>query len=313
MTGIRPDEGSGEHETVTETVKSENLINEQENRNDRGKEEQVIIVRRSHGLASLKLKELWECRELMYFLAWRDVKLRYKQTILGASWAILQPFLAMLLFTLIFNKLIGLSSEGIPYPLFSYSGLVIWMFFANSVMQASDSLVNQANTVKKVYFPRMVIPIAAVGCNALDFVLGFLVLIGMMVYYGFSPGLAVLMLPLFLILALITALGVGLWLSALNVLFRDVRYVVPFMIQMWLFASPIAYSSSFMAERNPIWNYVYGINPMAGIINGFRWSLLGTEVQQPQVILISSLVAVVLLVSGAYFFKRTERVFADVL
>lgn len=294
-------------------MKSEDLILKQENRNDRSKEEPVIIVRRSHGLASLKLKELWECRELMYFLAWRDIKLKYKQTILGASWAILQPFLAMLLFTLIFNKLIGLSSEGIPYPLFSYSGLVIWLFFANSVMQASDSLVAQANTVKKVYFPRMVIPVAAVGCNAVDFFLAFLVLIGMMVYYGSSPGLAVLMVPLFLILALTTVLGVGLWLSALNVLFRDVRHVVPFMIQMWLFASPIAYSSSFMADKNPIWGYVYGMNPMAGVVDGFRWALLGTEMQQPQVIIISSLVAVALLVSGAYFFKRTERVFADVL
>ena len=272
----------------------------------------VIDIQPTRGFASLKLRELWQYRELLYSLTWRDIKLRYKQTILGALWAILQPFIAMLLFTLIFNKLIGLSSEDLPYPLFSYSGLVIWMFFANSVLQMSDSMVAQAHTIKKVYFPRLAIPVATMGTSFVDFALAFIILLAMMAYYQIVPTLAILALPGFLLLATATAMGVGLWLSALNVLFRDVRYVVPFLLQMWLFASPIAYSSSFMAKKSEVWNYVYGLNPMAGVVNGFRWSLFGTELIQPQLIVTSSLVAVTLLVTGAYYFRRMERTFADV-
>lgn len=277
-----------------------------------GRDIPVIDIQPTRGFASLKLKELWQYRELLYSMTWRDIKLRYKQTILGALWAVLQPLLAMLLFTVIFNKLIGLSSEDLPYPLFSYSGLVIWTFFANSVIQMSDSMVSQANTIKKVYFPRLTIPLSSLGSCLVDFVLAFTILIAMMAYYRIVPTLAVLAMPAFLLLAIATAVGVGLWLSALNVLFRDIRYLVPFLIQMWLFASPIAYSSSFMAKRSAVWNYVYGLNPMAGVVNGFRWSLLGTEMVQPQLLITSSLVAVTLLVSGAYFFRRMERTFADV-
>lgn len=272
----------------------------------------MIDIVPTRGFASLNLGELWRYRELLYFMAWRDIKLKYKQTVLGILWAVLQPLLAMVLFYVIFFKFIGLSSDDLPYPIFAYSGLVIWNFFANSVMQASDSMVMQANTVKKVYFPRLAIPISSMGFGVVDFAVAFLILLAMMAYYRIAPTWAVVTLPYFLLLAVATALGVGLWLSALNVLFRDVRYVVPFLIQMWFFATPVAYSSSFMSERPDVWSYVYGLNPMAGVINGFRWSLLGTEMVQPQILVTSSIVAVVLLVTGLYFFRRMERIFADV-
>jgi len=270
----------------------------------------TIKIRPSRGWVPLRLKDLWEYRELLYFLTWRDIKVRYKQTVLGAVWAILQPFLTMVVFSIFFGRLAKLPSDNIPYPIFSYSALVVWTFFANGVTSSSNSMVAEANTIKKVYFPRLVIPVAAVFSGVVDFVLAFIVLIGMMAFYGITPSAAVFWLPLFFLLAFITALGVGLWLSAMNVMFRDVRYALPFLIQIWLFATPIAYSASLLKG---IWKTLYGLNPMVGVVEGFRWALLGVETRPGPMIAVSSFVSIVLLVSGAYYFRRMERSFADVV
>ena len=270
----------------------------------------AMIIRPSLGWVSLKLPELWQYRELLYFLVWRDIKVRYKQTVLGAAWAIIQPFFTMLVFTLFFGKLANIQSDGVPYALFSYAALVPWTFFANGLSQSADSLVGSANLIKKVYFPRLVVPLAAVLSGVVDFALAFVVLIGMMLYYGIAPTLNVIWLPPLLLLALITALGVGLWLSALNVEFRDVRYVVPFLVQLWLFATPIAYPSSLLPEP---WRTIYGLNPMAGVVEGFRWALLGTNTAPGAMVLVSALAAAAILVSGAYYFRRMEKTFADVV
>ncbi len=271
---------------------------------------QVTKIRPSRGWVSLKLDELWEYRELLYFLVWRDVKVRYKQTVLGAAWAILQPFMTMVVFSLFFGKLGRIPSEGLPYPIFSFAALVPWTFFATGLGQGANSLVGSQNLIKKVYFPRLVIPIASVLSGVVDFALAFLVLLGMMLFYGIYPTLNLLWLPLLLLLALVTALGVSLWLSALNVQFRDVRYTVPFLTQFWLFATPIAYPSSLLPEP---WRTVYGLNPMAGVVEGFRWALLGTETRPGAMILVSTVAALALLVSGAYYFRRMEKSFADVV
>ena len=270
----------------------------------------VTKIRPSRGWVSLKLDELWEYRELLYFLVWRDVKVRYKQTVLGAAWAILQPFMTMVVFSLFFGKLGRIPSEGLPYPIFSFAALVPWTFFATGLGQGANSLVGSQNLIKKVYFPRLVIPIASVLSGVVDFALAFLVLLGMMLFYGIYPTLNLLWLPLLLLLALVTALGVSLWLSALNVQFRDVRYTVPFLTQFWLFATPIAYPSSLLPEP---WRTVYGLNPMAGVVEGFRWALLGTETRPGAMILVSTAAALALLVSGAYYFRRMEKSFADVV
>jgi lipopolysaccharide transport system permease protein len=267
-----------------------------------------VRIRPPSGWTALKLDELWEYRDLLYFLAWRDIKVRYKQTALGAAWAVIQPFFTMVVFSLFFGKLAGLSSDGVPYPLFSYAALVPWTFFANGLAQSSDSLVGSANLVRKVYFPRLAIPIAAIVSGAVDFCIAFVVLLAMMPYFGVTPTANVVWLPLFALLAVVTSLGVGLWLSALNVQFRDVRYVVPFIIQFWLFATPIAYSSSLLKEP---WRTIYGINPMAGVVEGFRWALLGTNSAPGRMVAVSSAVAVVVLIASAYYFRRMEHTFAD--
>jgi len=271
---------------------------------------QVTRIRPSSGWVSLKLDELWEYRELLYFLVWRDIKVRYKQTVLGAAWAIIQPFMTMVVFSLFFGKLGKIPSEGVPYPIFSFAALVPWTFFATGLGQGANSLVGSQHLIKKVYFPRLVIPIASVFSGVVDFALAFLVLLGMMAYYGIYPTINILWLPLFLLLALVTALGVSLWLSALNVQFRDIRYTVPFLTQFWLFATPIAYPSSLLPEP---WRTVYGLNPMAGVVEGFRWVLLGTATRPGPMILVSTLAAVTLLVTGAFYFRRMEKSFADVV
>jgi lipopolysaccharide transport system permease protein len=264
----------------------------------------------SKGWAWPKLRELWEFRELLYFFAWRDIKVRYKQTVMGVLWAIIQPFLTMVIFSLFFGRLANVPSDGLPYPLFSYTALVPWTFFANALSQASNSLVVNANMIKKIYFPRLSLPLATVLAGVIDFVLAFVVLLGMMLYYGLVPTLNVLWLPLFLLLALVTSLGVSLWLSALNVQFRDVRYTIPFLTQAWLFATPIAYPSSLLSES---WRTIYGLNPMAGVVEGFRWALLGTGTAPGKMIIVSSAVALALFISGAFYFRRMEQSFADVL
>jgi lipopolysaccharide transport system permease protein len=271
----------------------------------------LLIIKPSKGWVSLRLKELWEYRELLYFLTWRDIKVRYKQTVLGAAWAVIQPFCTMIVFSIFFGKLAKMPSDGIPYPIFSYAGLVPWTFFVNGLGQSSNSLVGSSNLIKKVYFPRLVVPLSAVLGGLPDFAVAFAVLLGMMVYYGLFPGLAaIFFLPLFLILAFITAFGVGLWLSALNVEYRDIRYIVPFLTQFWLFATPIVYPSSLLSEP---WRTIYGLNPMVGVVEGFRWVLLGTSTRPGPVIFVSVAASLLILISGAFYFRRMERNFADLV
>jgi lipopolysaccharide transport system permease protein len=270
---------------------------------------QVIRIEPSHGWISLRLNELWEYRELVYFLTWRDVSVRYKQTALGISWAIIQPFFTMVVFSLFFGRLAQIPSDGIPYPIFSYAALVPWTFFANGLIQASNSLVGSANLIKKVYFPRLAIPIATVLSGVIDFLLAFAVLLAMMLFYGVVPTINVLWFPLLLLLALVTSLGTGLWLSALNVQYRDVRYTVPFLIQLWMFITPVAYPSSLIPEP---WRALYGLNPMVGVVEGFRWALLGTTPAPSTILIASSLVAIAILVGGAFYFRRMEKTFADI-
>ncbi len=264
----------------------------------------------SKGWAWPRVRELWEYRELLYFFAWRDIKVRYRQTVMGALWAIIQPLITMVIFSLIFGRLAKIPTDGLPYPVFSFAALVPWTFFANTITQASTSLVVNANMIKKIYFPRLALPIATVLAGVVDFVLAFIVLLGIMLYYGLVPTLHVLWLPFFLLLALVTSLGASLWLSAMNVQFRDVRYTVPVIIQVWLFVTPVAYPGSLLEEP---WRTLYGLNPMAGVVEGFRWALLGTDTAPGPMIIVSSLAALTLFVSGAFYFRRMEQSFADVL
>ena len=259
---------------------------------------------------ALGLRELWEYRELLYFLTWRDIKVRYKQTALGAAWAIIQPFFLMVVFSLFFGLLAGVPSDGVPYPVFSFCGLLTWQLFANSLTQSSNSLVGSQNLITKVYFPRLVVPISAVLAGVVDFAIAFVILLGMLSFYGIVPGWQIIAVPALVFLAMITALAVGLWLSALNVQYRDVRYTINFLVQFWLFATPVAYPSSIVPEK---WRAIYGLNPMVGVVDGFRWALLGRP-QSPGIsLLISAVVVVVLLVGGLYYFRRLEQQFADIV
>lgn len=269
-----------------------------------------VRIEPSKGWVSLKLYELWEYRELLYFLIWRDIKVRYKQTVLGGTWAIIQPFFTMVVFSLFFGKLAKVPSDGLPYPIFTFAALVPWAFFANGLNQASNSLVGNSNLIKKVYFPRLSMPIASVLGGLIDFVLAFLMLIGMMFYYGMAPTVNVVYLPFFVMLTIITSLGSSLWLSAMYVQFHDVRHIIPFLTQIWMFATPIAYPSSLLEEP---WRTVYGINPMVGVVEGFRWALLGTKTAPGPTIIFSTVVAIGLLLSGAFYFRRMEKTFADVV
>lgn len=270
----------------------------------------IIRIEPSKGWVSLKFREIWEYRELLYFLIWRDVKVRYKQTVLGIGWAIIQPFLTMVVFSIFFGKLAKVPSDGIPYPIFAYAGLVPWTFFSNGLSKGSNSLVSSSNLIKKIYFPRLIIPVSSVLSGLLDFILAFIILIGMMFYFGIFPGSKIIWIPLLLSLSLLTSLSVSLWLSAMNVQFRDVQYITPFLTQLWLFATPIAYPSSLLSEP---WRTIYGLNPMVGVVEGFRWALLNTDTAPGPVIVVSSLVTVILLIGGALYFRRMEKSFADVV
>ena len=270
----------------------------------------TLRIQPSSGWSSLGLGELWAHRELVYFFVWRDLKVRYKQTALGASWAILQPLATMLVFSLFFGRLAKMPSDGVPYPLFSYAALVPWMFFVNALTQGSNSLVANGHLLTKVYFPRFALPISSLVAGAVDFLLSFAALLGLMAYFGFPVTPKVLLLPVFVVLMLVTSLGVALWLAAVNVQFRDVRHTVPFLTQFWMFATPIAYPSSLLPEP---WRTVYGLNPMAGVVEGFRWALLDVNTAPTAMMLISAAVAVGLLVTGAVYFRRMERTFADVV
>jgi len=269
-----------------------------------------LRIAASTGWVPLKLGELWDYRELLFFLVWRDIKVRYKQTALGAAWAIIQPVCTMVVFSLFFGRLGKIPSDGIPYPIFAFAALVPWTFFATGLVQSSNSIVGSSTLITKVYFPRLIIPLASIFSGIVDFLLAFSVLLGMMFFYGLMPTVNVIWLPLFLLLAFVIALGVGLWLSALNVEYRDVRYVVPFITQFWLLATPIAYPSSLLHEP---WRTIYALNPMVGVVEGFRWALLRSSSAPGPMVLVSAGAAVVILISGAFYFRRMEKTFADVV
>jgi lipopolysaccharide transport system permease protein len=254
--------------------------------------------------------ELWEYRELLYFFAWRDIKVRYKQTAVGAAWAILQPLLSMVVFTLFFGRLAHVPSNGLPYPIFSYAGLLPWQLFSYSLTNGSTSLVTNERVISKAYFPRLLVPASTVVAGLLDLGIAFIVLLGMMGYYGIVPSWHVVTLPLFVLLAVATAVGMALWLSALDVQYRDVRYTLPFLAQLWLFATPVVYPSSILPEP---WRTVYGLNPMAGVVEGFRWALLGNTPPPGPMLAVSVLAVVGVFAGGLFFFRRMERTMADVV
>lgn len=272
-----------------------------------GRHRTVIEPRR--GFASLRLGDVWTYRELLYFLAWRDVKVRYKQTTLGVAWAVIQPLFTMVIFSVVFGRLAKMPSDGVPYPLFSFVALLPWQLFAHSLTASSQSVVTESRLITKVYFPRVIVPLSSVLGGLVDFAIASLVLLGLMAYYGAAPGVRVVFLPVFVVMAVVSALAVGLWLSALNVKYRDVRYTLPFLTQVWLFASPVSYPSTLIPGR---WQWLYGLNPMAGVVEGFRWALLGTPAPMGT-IYVSAVLVVALLVGGLYYFRSTERLFADLV
>jgi len=270
----------------------------------------VIRIEPAAGWLELNLAEVWQHRELLYFFVWRDIKVRYKQTLIGAGWAILQPLLTMATFTLFFGKLAKIPSDGIPYPVFFYSAILPWTYFAGALSGATNAVVENQRVITKVYFPRLILPFSSVLSGLVDFLIGFVLLVVMMAYYGVGQGLALLWLPLFLLLATATALGAGLWLAAWNAKYRDVRYAIPFLVQLWMFASPVAYPSSLIPEQ---WRWLYGINPMAGVIEGFRWALTGQGTAPGPLLLASACAVVVLLAGGLAYFQRIEGTIADVV
>jgi len=269
----------------------------------------ITIIQPITGWMPIDLKDLWTNRELIYTFASRDIKVRYKQTALGAGWAIIQPLFTMVIFTIIFGGFAKIPSEGLPYPLFSYSALLPWTLFAEGITRSTSSMITNSNIMTKVYFPRLVMPISGIISPVMDFAVAFIILVGMILYYGFVPTINIVWLPAFILLALATSLGVGLWLSALNVQYRDFQYTIPFIIQLWLYSSPVVYASSLVPDK---YKLIYGLNPMAGVIEGFRWALLGTE-PPSSMIFVSVLMVAVILISGAYYFKRMEKTFADVV
>ena len=272
--------------------------------------EPTVVIEPRKSLLHLDLKAIWEYRELLYFLVWRDLKVRYRQTVIGIGWVVLQPVLTMVLFTAVFGNFAKIPSDGVPYPIFTYSALLPWNLFASSLTRGTDSVVGNAQLISKIYFPRLLLPISGILSPTVDFAISFVILAVMMIWFRTLPTWGVLALPFFLILALLTALAVGLWLSALNVRYRDVGHTIPFLVQLWMFASPVAYPVSLVPER---WRVLYSLNPMAGVIEGFRWALLGKESPDFEVIVISSMMVTTLLISGVVFFKHTERTFADVI
>jgi lipopolysaccharide transport system permease protein len=269
----------------------------------------LIVISPPKKWAPINLRELFTHRELLYYFIWRDIKVRYKQTGLGIAWAIIQPLFAMIIFTVIFGKLAKIPSEGIPYPLFSYAAILPWTLFSEGLTRSTTSMTSNANIMTKVYFPRLILPIAGILSPLIDFFIAFIILIFLMLIYGFMPSINILFLPAFLLLLLLTSLSVGLWLSSLNVQYRDFQYTLPFLIQLWLYSSPIVYSSNLIPAK---YQTIYGFNPMAGVIEGFRWLLLGTPPPN-QMILFSAFVVIVLLVSGIFYFKRMEQYFADIV
>jgi homopolymeric O-antigen transport system permease protein len=270
----------------------------------------IKIIKPSHGWMPIRLDALWAHRELLYFLVWRDIKVRYKQTFLGVMWAVLQPLMLMLAFSIFFGRLAKVPSDGLPYPVFAFCALLPWQLFAQALTQASNSLVANDRLITKVYFPRLVIPLSAVLSGLVDFLIASIILLTLMIYYGISPTNALWTIPAFVLLAVVSALAVGLWLSAVNVQYRDVRYAIPFIAQLWFFVSPVAYPSSIVPAS---WRWLYALNPMAGAIEGFRWALLGKSKGPGSELVLSCAVTVALFIGGLYYFRRMERTFADVV
>lgn len=269
-----------------------------------------VVIEPSRGLFHLDLGAIWQYRELLYFLVWRDVKVRYKQTVIGVGWVILQPLLTMMIFTVVFGKFAKIPSDGLPYSIFAYTALLPWTYFSQAASRSGTGVVINANLVKKVYFPRLIIPLVSVVAPIVDLCFSFLVLLGLMVWFGIAPNWGVLALPLFLFLALMTALAVGLWLSPLNVKYRDVGYAIPFLVQFWMYASPIVYPVSLVPEK---WRLLYSLNPMVGVVEGFRWSLLGKQSPDFGMMAVSVAMVLVLLISGIVYFNQMEPTFADVI
>ena len=268
------------------------------------------LIRPSSGWRSFDLKEVWAYRELLGMLAWRDVSIRYKQSVAGIGWAIIQPLMTMVIFTIIFGKFAKLPSDGLPYPVFAYCALLPWNYFAQSLSGSSDSLVGSSYLITKVYFPRLILPLSKVSSGLIDFGVAFIILFGMMAWYRISPTAGILLLPVFMLVAMLTALGVGLWFTALNVKYRDVRFIVPFIAQFWMFASPVAYSTSLVPEK---WRWLYGLNPMAGVIESFRWALLGKSAPDFRMMLVSFAAVCAVLITGLFYFKKMEKTFADIV
>jgi homopolymeric O-antigen transport system permease protein len=267
----------------------------------------VLRVDRSRRFLDLGLHEIWHYRELLYFLIWRDMKVRYKQTAVGAAWAVIQPFLMMVVFSIFLGRLVHVPSNGVPYPVFAYVALVPWALFSQALGNSSTSLVDSVNLVTKIYFPRLILPIAAAGSFLVDFAISLTVLVGMMLYYGIHPTSRIMWIPVFTLLALVAALAVGIWFAAINVKYRDVRHTLPLLIQLWLFATPVAYPASVVPQR---WRVLVGLNPMAGVVEGFRWALLGSA-RPDRLLALSFAVTIVVLIGGLDYFKRAERTFAD--
>ena len=267
-----------------------------------------LVIQPQRGLLQLDLASLWQYRELIYFLVWRDVKVRYKQTLIGVAWAIIQPLTTMIIFTVVFGKLAKIPSDGLPYPVFAYTALLPWNYFSSALMRSGTSLVGNSGLITKVYFPRLVVPLAAATTPAVDFAVSFTILLGLMAYYGITPTLYLIYLPFFMLLALLTALSVGLWLSPLHIMFRDVGYLLPFLTQIWMYASPVVYPVSLVPEQ---WRWAYSLNPMVGVIEGFRWALLGKENPGIAVIGVSASMVLIIFIGGVIFFKRMENTFAD--
>jgi len=303
--------------TAEETLAREKVLAAGQDDTKEAKPEQAVptvVIEPLRGLAALRLRDVWEYRELLYFLVWRDVKVRYKQTILGVLWVVLQPLVSMAIFTVLFGILLKVPSGDVPYPVFAFAGLLPWQYFAEALRRSSASVVNQAHLITKVYFPRLVIPLSGVFSSLVDFAISFVVLIGVMVLYRVAPTWAVFLLPLFILLAMVTALGFGMWLSALNVRYRDVNYLVPFLIQIWMYATPVVYGTSLVPER---YRFLLSLNPMTGVVQGFRWALLGQSLEEAEfslpLFLVSIGISLVVFLTGLYFFRTTERTFADIV
>ncbi len=280
------------------------------NLRDKSPRSSALVIQPTSGWVPLNLGDLWEYRELLYFLIWRDIKVRYKQTVFGVAWAVIQPLFMMFIFTIFFGRLARIPSDGLPYPIFAYTALLPWQLFSRALTDASTSLVTNERLITKVYFPRLLIPASAVLASLVDFSIAFVLLLGMMFFYGIAPTAAVWTLPLFILLALMSALGIGFWLSALNAIYRDVRYTLPFLTQLWLFATPVVYPASMVPDK---WRFLYGLNPMTGVVEGFRWALLGNSGGLDPMLAVSAIAVLVTFIGGLYYFRRMEKTLADVV